>query len=578
MKEFSKILRTHISFLAWSKPRVVLYLLSIIVSSTMFSVTPFFYRRFVDLVPTGDYRALFVTLVGFVVIRFLSSVLGGLAYLFGDFNIIPALVSVRTKVVKHIQDLDFAFHTTKSTGSLISAIKRGDGAFWSLTHGIHKIIDVSVSFVIMAYVFSNLDLRFLIIILVSFLLTVLSARFLVGYNIKTRRNFNTEEDNVSSVIVDNIINFETVKLFAKEDWERKRLHEYFKPWQKRLWSHSYSWRVLDVTLATIISISIFTILGLGLQLTKTGAFSLGDFVLLLGFVTVFFPQLWELMMGFRDIAKSYEDITRYYGLLDNLIEIKDPEKSQKLKNPKGEINLDRVSFSYHEGKKNAVKNISLSIREGQSVALVGRSGSGKTTLTKLLMRFYDVDKGDITIDGVNIKSFTKSYLRSLMGVVPQEPVMFNNTIAYNIGYGDPNASKKEIMAAAKLANLHKFVMSLPKEYETNVGERGIKLSGGQKQRLAIARMILSNPRIIIFDEATSQLDSENEKKIQDAFWKVSANKTTIIIAHRLSTAMRADKIVVMNHGKIVEEGSHTSLLTNDNSIYKKFWDLQTRVE
>ena len=290
-----------------------------------------------------------------------------------------------------------------------------------------------------------------------------------------------------------------------------------------------------------------------------------------------------MVWGFRDIAKSYSDIEKYFGILDNDIKIKDPEIPKFLDKVRGEIEFKNTSFTYSESKKEAVKNISLPIRQGQSIALVGRSGSGKTTLIKLLMRFYDVDRGSITIDNIDIRKFTKSHLRSFMGVVPQEPVLFNNTIGYNIAYGrmtnygNEKATKQEVIAAAKIANLHNFIESLAKKYNTHVGERGIKLSGGQKQRLAIARMVLSDPDIIIFDEATSQLDSENERLIQEALWKVAKDKTTIIIAHRLSTAMRADKIIVMEKGRIIEKGSHMSLLAKEKGLYKHFWNLQIKL-
>ena len=241
---------------------------------------------------------------------------------------------------------------------------------------------------------------------------------------------------------------------------------------------------------------------------------------------------------------------------------------------KGKIEFNNVTFKYDESRKDAVEKINLTVHNGQSIALVGRSGSGKTTLIKLLMRFYDVDKGSISVDGIDVRKFSKSNLRSFMGVVPQERIFFNNSMGYNIGYGKENVSKDEIIAAAKIANLNEFIGTLPKKYATQVGERGIKLSGVQKQRLAIARMILSDPDIIIFDEATSQLDSENEKLIQEALWKVSQNRTTIIIAHRLSTAMRADRIVVMEKGKIKESGSHLELLSQEKSLYRHFWELQ----
>ena len=296
--------------------------------------------------------------------------------------------------------------------------------------------------------------------------------------------------------------------------------------------------------------------------------------MILGFVNSFYPRLFELVWSFRDVAKSFTDLEKYFSILDHEVEIKDTPNPIFLKQVNGDIEFKKVTFSYEESRQNAVRGINLKIRRGQSVALVGRSGSGKTTLIKLLMRFYDCNQGAITIDGVDITKFTKSHLRSFMGVVPQEPVLFNNTIGYNISYGNERASQKAIEAAAKIANLHNFIESLPKKYETHVGERGIKLSGGQKQRLAIARMVLSDPDIIIFDEATSQLDSENERLIQEALWKVAATKTTIIIAHRLSTAMRADKIIVMERGKIIEAGSHLDLL-DKQSLYRRFWDLQT---
>ena len=276
--------------------------------------------------------------------------------------------------------------------------------------------------------------------------------------------------------------------------------------------------------------------------------------------------------------KSYVDIETYFGLLDNEVTVKDPEKPIKPDHISGQINFNNVTFSYKDGKQGALKNFDLKIKKGQSIAIVGKSGSGKTTLIKLLLRFFDTDKGTITIDNININNLCKDHLRGLIGVVPQEPILFNNTIGYNIGYGKENATLGEIRVAAHLANIDEFIESTKNKYETYVGERGVKLSGGQKQRLAIARMILSNPAIIIFDEATSQLDSESEKLIQDAFWKVREGKTTIIIAHRLSTVARADRIVVMEEGKIKEVGTHSELLKNKDSLYKHFWDLQIKLD
>ena len=333
-----------------------------------------------------------------------------------------------------------------------------------------------------------------------------------------------------------------------------------------------------MTIGVITNITFFLIILMSLRLAVDAKFTIGDFVLVSGFIGIFFPRLWDLVWSFRDIAKSYADIGKYFEILDNDIQVKDPLVPIKRRSVDGEIEFKNLHFSYKGRSKNAVNGLSLNIRQGQSIALVGRSGSGKTTLVKLLMRFYDLDYGKITIDGINVSDFTKRDLRSYIGVVPQEPILFNNTIFYNIGYAKGRATLSEIKAAAALANIDTFIESLPKKYQTFVGERGIKLSGGQKQRLAIARMILSDPDIIIFDEATSQLDSESEKLIQEAFWKASKGKTTIIIAHRLSTVMRADKIVVMEKGKIIEIGSHRELLSKKESLYRHFWNLQIKLD
>jgi len=458
-------------------------------------------------------------------------------------------------------------------------MKRGTGAIWSLHFSIHhRFLRILAGFVVMIYYFNQIDVRISLIAFTSFAIAIVVTRFLVKLNIKARRRHNEEEDNVSSIVVDNLVNFETVKLFSRENWELSRLKKAFIPWLKTGWKYVNTFRVIDITIGSLINISILLILIFTLNLSKNNNLTIGNFVLILSFVSSFYPRLFEVVWSFRDVGKNYSDVEKYFGLLEYEIEVKDPKIPVIIKNIDGEIQFKNVSFSYKEGKKNAIKNINLDIRQSQSIAFVGRSGSGKTTLIKLLMRFYDVDKGKILLDGINIKKLNKAHLRSFMGVVPQEPVLFNNTIRYNIGYSDNKATKEQIIAAAKIANLHEFIESLPKKYNTQVGERGIKLSGGQKQRLAIARMVLSDPDIIIFDEATSQLDSENEKLIADAFWKVVKNRTTIIIAHRLSTAMRADKIVVMENGKIIESGSHNSLINKAESLYRYFWSLQINLE
>ncbi|HEX8923225.1 MAG TPA: ATP-binding cassette domain-containing protein, partial [Patescibacteria group bacterium] len=300
-----------------------------------------------------------------------------------------------------------------------------------------------------------------------------------------------------------------------------------------------------------------------------------DLVMIAGFITGFYWQFFNLFFRIRDIAKSLTDLEKYFGILENDTQVKDPEKPEIIKNPKGRIEFRDVGFVYPKNQEKILDGISLEIEEGQQVAFVGRSGAGKTTLTKLLLRFYDPSEGTILVDGKDIKKMRKSDLRSIIGIVPQEPIMFNNTIKFNLAYGRDEASMEEIRNAARSANILEFIEKLPNGWETQVGERGIKLSGGQKQRLAIARALLADPRILVFDEATSNLDSESEKKIQAALVEVSKARTVIIIAHRFSTIRQADKIVVLSNGSVAETGKHKELLEMDG-IYAKLWNLQAK--
>jgi ATP-binding cassette subfamily B protein len=574
-----KILKRFYKFFFQKKGWAVVFVILIIASPIIDSISPYFFKLFVDAIPSFNEVLTLKILITFILFRFAAMLVNIGMHQVGDILGVDAGANAMSTVFSHIHRLDFAFHSSKSSGSLISAFKRGDGAFWNLFFSIHfRIIDVLVRFFVLLYFFRNLNLQIFFAIIFTFVLTLLVTGVFIKFNIATRRRVNEYEDEISGVIVDNLINFETVKLFAKESWEQNRLKQIQNIWKKAVWKYLYTFRGFDLAMGIVINGSMFFIILYSLKLTIGRVFSVGDFVLVAAFLQSFFPQLFELVWGFRDIAKSYTDMQRYFSLLDNEVKILDPEKPVKVKNLKGEIELKKVTFAYDKNRNKALKEVSLKIRQGQSVALIGRSGAGKTSFTKLLLRFFDPDRGVITVDGIDIKKFTKSQLRSFFGVVPQEPVLFNNTIGYNIKYAKPNATHEEVRAASKIANIYDFILSLPEGFETQVGERGIKLSGGQKQRLAIARMILSDPKIIIFDEATSQLDSESEKLIQEAFWKASYGKTVIIIAHRLSTIQRADKIIVLEKGRIVEEGSHKDLLSRENSLYSHFWNLQLKSE
>lgn len=567
-----KVLKTFYGFVF--KKRLVFtgFLFLVIISNVLFSLNPIFYKKFVDSIPSLNFDNLLNILLLYMAVRVSAVIIDMLTFWIGDYVLFQSSIDARVTIFKKVQDLDFAFHTEKSTGSLISAFKRGDSAFFSFFHDIHhRMLGVFISFIVMVYFFTSLDPFIMIMAIGSLIATLAVTKFLIANNVNKRKFFNEDEDKISGIITDNLINFETVKLFAKENWEENRLKENFRSWLNTLWGYGNSFRLIDGTMGAIINLSIFIILYLTIGETVNLRLTIGEFVLITGFLSNFYPKLWDLVWGTRDLAKNYADIEKYFELLNHEIEVKDPEHPISLASVSGQIEFINVSHSYKGGTKNAIRNLELKINKGESIAFVGRSGSGKTTITKLLMRFFDPTTGNIKIDGIDIKNFNKSTLRGFFGVVPQEAVLFNNTIGYNISYGGKGVT---LTVAAKLANISDFIESLPQKYETNVGERGIKLSGGQKQRLAIARMIMSNPDIIIFDEATSHLDSESEKLIQDAFWKYAKGKTTIIIAHRLSTISKADRIVVLDKGKITEIGNHKQLLKNKNGIYTKLWNIQ----
>ncbi len=570
-----KVYRTLYSFLWVYKWRFITFMFAVLVWGVINSINPYFYKLFIDALPAGNYNQLVTLLFIYIGVRILQIITELIAIFLGDRVVISAGRDARLKVFRKIQDLDFAFHASKSTGSLISTMKRGDGAFFSA----HDTLNIDLArilinlFVVIGFL-ATIRIEIGAIVLLSFVFNIFLAKKLIQLNMKKRKEFNDAEDKISDVIVDNMINYETVKLFAKEEWERKRLNEKFVTWTKSLWGFANTFRAIDILVGALGNIGLFLVLYTGLRYVADASLTTGEFILILGFMTDFYPRFFQLVFRFRDIAKHHTDLQNYFAILDNTTLIKDPTKPVQKTSVKGEIEYKNVTFTYPEAKKKSLEDLTLHIRQGESVAFVGRSGAGKTTITKLLMRLFDVQKGEITIDGINIKKFTKTHLRSFLGIVPQEPILFNNSIGFNIGYGADNATPEQITAAAKMANIDTFIESLPDKYETNVGERGIKLSGGQKQRLAIARMILSNPDIIIFDEATSHLDSESEKLIQDAFWKAAKDKTTIIIAHRLSTIVNADKIVVLEDGKIKEVGSHRALIAKKGGLYKHFWDLQ----
>lgn len=570
-----KTFKTFYSFLWKYKTTFILSQITSLVAIALYSLMPFIYRYLVDNFYTLTAKSFLAIVIFYGVSKIGSIIIANISWILSEKVTTPASVDANIEIFSHLQKLDFVFHTSKRSGELISKIKRGGSAFDSIDNDINReLSDDLFQLVIAAAVFSMVNLKITYIFLSCVAIIILSSIFLIKKNIKARVEYNKEEDNISHIISDNLINYETVKYFASENREIARLVENFKKWTKTTWNFIWTFFQVNVSvrlLSSIATIAILVVLG-GDVINKK--ITVGDFVLIMTFTMQIFPSIEKIVFRLRGIMRNYADLKDYFAILDYPLVVKDIEQPDAFRCDKGEVVFENVSFSYPGGQE-AIKNISQVLPAGMSSALVGRSGSGKTTMTKLLMRLYDPLEGRILVDGYDISRIKKDDLRRVIGIVPQEPILFNSTIGYNIGYPLDNATKENIEEAAKLANLHNFIITLEKGYDTVVGERGVKLSGGQKQRLAIARVFLLNPKIIIFDEATSHLDSESERMIQESLEKLSKGKTLIIIAHRLSTIMRADKIIVLDNGKIIEEGLHSELIGKTGGIYKKLWELQT---
>lgn len=561
------------------KYSAIVFVVTLIVFAVFENLTPYFYKQFVDAAFKNQFSSLMQIFIAYSLVRIGELIFEQISRVAYDLMSFKSGRDARIEVFTKIHELDFAFHLSKSTGSLISVMKRGDGAIFDFSEIVNfDLPRLVIGFAIAIGFIFTIKVEIALVVAAAIVINAVAAVFLVKQNLTKRQEWNEEEDRVSGIITDNLINFDTVKLFAKEDWEQKRLTATMKIWMKKLWAFAYSFRMIEIVSGVLGNASILATLGLSLFMLSTRQITPGEFVLVIGFVTGIYPKFTQMVFRLRALAKSYADLDKYFAVLGTELTVKDPKRPIKPKMIKGDVNFDNVTFVYPEGKNPVLSNFSLDIKRGQSIALVGKSGMGKSTIIKLLMRFYDLQKGEISIDDVNIKKMEKSFLRSFIGVVPQEPILFNNSIEFNIGYGAENPTLEQVKAAAKMAYLDDFIDTLPLKYDTNVGERGIKLSGGQKQRLAIARMILSNPDIVIFDEATSHLDSESERAIQEAFWKAVQGKTTIVVAHRLATIVKADKIVVVQDGGIVESGSHRALLQKPNGVYARYWSLQTDID
>jgi ATP-binding cassette subfamily B protein len=415
-----------------------------------------------------------------------------------------------------------------------------------------------------------------IAILVTVLVYVVFTFAITDWRIKFRREMNERDSEANTKAIDSLLNFETVKYFANEEHEARRFDTALRGYERAAVKSQTTLSMLNIGQGVIISIGLVGVMWLAAQGVAQGRMTVGSFVLVNTYLVQLYTPLNTLGMVYRNIKQSLTDLESMIRLLGVKAEVTDKPGAPDLDVRQGEIAFDRVSFAY-DSRRPILENVSFRLRPGGTLAIVGPSGAGKSTIARLLFRFYDVDQGAIRIDGQDIRDVTQSSLRRAIGVVPQDTVLFNDSVYYNIAYGKPGATREEVEHAARLARIHDFVSGLPDGYKSQVGERGLKLSGGEKQRVAIARVILKGPRILVFDEATSALDTKTEREIQASLEEVSADRTTLIVAHRLSTVIHADEILVLDQGRVVERGDHAGLLAK-HGVYAAMWQRQQEAE
>lgn len=485
-----------------------------------------------------------------------------------------AIRQVSVRVLEHLHKLSLRYHLERKTGGIARDIERGTSSISTLlNYLVFSIVPIAIEFTLVAVILlHNYAPIFAIVTFATVLVYVIFTVKITEWRMEHRHTMNRLDSQGSNQSIDSLINYETVKYFNNEQLELERYNRTLAEWEDVAVKSQTSMSILNFGQGAIIAIGVTIIMFLATNGVVNGSMSLGDLVMVNAFMLQLFIPLGALGIMYRQLKYTLADMDMLFHLLETPPEINDQPHAPELKIQQGEIRFEQVDFGYTP-ERQILNKVSFTVPAGKKVAVVGHSGAGKSTLSRLLYRFYDVTSGQILLDGQDIRAVTQHSLRKTMGIVPQDTVLFNDTIRYNLQYGNPAASQADIERAAEMAQIRSFIESLPEGWNTVVGERGLKLSGGEKQRVAIARAILKQPPILIFDEATSSLDSATEQAIQKTLNEVAGQHTTLMIAHRLSTVVDADQILVMDHGQVVEQGTHAALI-NHAGIYKQMWELQ----
>jgi len=485
-----------------------------------------------------------------------------------------AVRTIALKVFRHLHALSLRFHLNRQTGGMTRDIERGTRGVSSLvSYSLFSILPTLVEItLVLGYLGTHYDAWFAGITAIALVTYITFTVTVTEWRTHFRRTMNELDSKANTKAIDSLINYETVKYFGNEDYEARRYDEGLQKYEQAAVRSQTSLSFLNTGQSLIIAAAVTAILWRATQGVIDKTMTLGDLVLVNSFMIQLYIPLNFLGVIYREIKQSLADMERLFGLLEQNREVADSPDAKPLVTHGAKVEFSHVEFSY-DPKRQILFDVDFTIPPGTTTAVVGHSGSGKSTLSRLLFRFYDVQQGAIRIDGQDVRHVTQDSLRHAIGIVPQDTVLFNDTIEYNIAYGRPGASRADIVAAARAASIHDFIETLPDGYATMVGERGLKLSGGEKQRVAIARTLLKNPAILIFDEATSALDSKSEQAIQAQLKEIAKQRTTLVIAHRLSTIADAHQILVLDHGRIVERGTHAALIAADG-LYRQMWDRQ----